>query len=57
VLQLLAAGLESPQIASELIIGVNTVRTHIKHIYGKLGVHSRLQAVERARNLGLLRVT
>lgn len=56
VLQLLAAGLESPQIASELIIGVNTVRTHIKHIYGKLGVHSRLQAVERARELGLLRI-
>ncbi len=55
VLQLLAAGLASPQIASELIIGVNTVRTHIKHIYGKLGVHSRLQAVERARELGLLR--
>jgi len=56
VLQLLAAGLASPQIASELIIGVNTVRTHIKHIYGKLGVHNRLQAVERARELGLLRI-
>jgi LuxR family transcriptional regulator, maltose regulon positive regulatory protein len=36
VLRLLAAGLESPEIARELIIGVSTARTHIKNIYGKL---------------------
>jgi LuxR family maltose regulon positive regulatory protein len=55
VLRLLAAGLESPEIARELIIGVSTARTHIKNIYGKLGVHGRVQAIERARALGLIR--
>ena len=55
VLRLLAAGLESPEIARELIIGVSTARTHIKNIYGKLGVHGRVQAIERARALGLVR--
>jgi LuxR family maltose regulon positive regulatory protein len=55
VLRLLAAGLESPEIARELIIGVSTARTHIKNIYGKLGVHGRIQAIERARALGLVR--
>jgi LuxR family maltose regulon positive regulatory protein len=55
VLRLLAGGLESPEIARELIIGVSTARTHIKNIYGKLGVHGRVQAIERARALGLVR--
>ncbi|HEU5100929.1 MAG TPA: LuxR C-terminal-related transcriptional regulator, partial [Roseiflexaceae bacterium] len=55
VLRLLAAGLESPEIARELIIGVSTARTHIKNIYGKLGVHGRIQAIERARALALVR--
>jgi LuxR family maltose regulon positive regulatory protein len=55
VLRLLAAGLESPEIARELIIGVSTARSHIKNIYGKLGVHGRVQAIERARALGLVR--
>jgi len=55
VLRLLAAGLESPEVARELVIGVSTARTHIKNIYGKLGVHSRVQAIERARTLGLIR--
>jgi ATP/maltotriose-dependent transcriptional regulator MalT len=55
VLRLLAAGLESPEIARELIIGVSTARTHIKNIYGKLDVHGRVQAIERARALGLVR--
>jgi LuxR family transcriptional regulator, maltose regulon positive regulatory protein len=54
VLRLLAAGLESPEIARELIISVSTARTHIKNIYGKLGVHGRVQAIERARALGLV---
>jgi LuxR family maltose regulon positive regulatory protein len=55
VLRLLAAGLESPEVARELIISVSTARTHIKNIYGKLGVHGRVQAIERARALGLVR--
>jgi len=33
---------------------VNTVKTHIKRIYGKLGAHSRYEAVERAQTLGLM---
>jgi LuxR family maltose regulon positive regulatory protein len=54
VLRLMAADLSAPGIAEELVIAVSTVRSHIKHIYGKLDVHSRYEAVERARALGLL---
>jgi LuxR family maltose regulon positive regulatory protein len=50
----MAADLSAPGIAEELVIAVSTVRSHIKHIYGKLDVHSRYEAVERARALGLL---
>jgi LuxR family maltose regulon positive regulatory protein len=35
-------------------VAASTAKSHIKHIYGKLGVHSRADAVERARALGLL---
>jgi LuxR family maltose regulon positive regulatory protein len=42
------------EMAEELVVSVNTVRSHVKNIYGKLDVHSRLEAVERARELGLL---
>jgi LuxR family maltose regulon positive regulatory protein len=54
VLRLLATSLSAPEIAQELYVSRNTVRTHVKHIYEKLGVHSREQAVERATALGLL---
>jgi LuxR family maltose regulon positive regulatory protein len=54
VLQLLPSGLTAEELAGELIISVNTVRTHMKSIYSKLDVHSRHQAVDRARNLNLL---
>jgi LuxR family maltose regulon positive regulatory protein len=54
VLQFLAVRLSSREIADELSISVNTVRTHIRNIYNKLDVHSRTQAVERARELGLV---
>jgi LuxR family maltose regulon positive regulatory protein len=47
-------GLSNAEIAAQLIVTVGTVKTHIKSIYGKLGVHSRTQAVARARELGLL---
>jgi LuxR family maltose regulon positive regulatory protein len=54
VLRLLSTHLSSTEMAQELIISVNTVRSHIKNIYGKLGVHSRGQAVARAQDLNLL---
>ena len=44
----------APQIASELIVSANTVRTHMRHIYAKLDAHSRSEAVARARELGLV---
>jgi LuxR family maltose regulon positive regulatory protein len=54
VLRLLTTHLSSAQIAQELIVAVSTVRSHIKHIYGKLDVHSRREAVARAQDLGLV---
>lgn len=54
VLRLLASDLSGPEIASELIVSLNTVRTHTKNIYSKLGVNSRRAAVRRAEELNLL---
>ena len=54
VLRLLGTHLSSTEMAEKLFISANTVRFHIKNIYGKLGVHRRLDAVQRARELGLL---
>lgn len=54
VLQLVAVGFSNSQIAARLIITTGTVKTHINHIFGKLGVQSRTQAVAHARKLGLL---
>jgi LuxR family maltose regulon positive regulatory protein len=54
VLRLLAAGRSNPEIARTLYVELNTVKTHVKSLYGKLGVHSRVQATQRARELGLL---
>jgi LuxR family maltose regulon positive regulatory protein len=54
VLQLLAAGLSNPEIARRLYVAVSTIRSHTKSIYGKLGAHRREEAVQRARELGLL---
>jgi LuxR family maltose regulon positive regulatory protein len=53
-LRLLATELSPQEIASELLIAVNTTRTHIRNIYRKLDVQSRYQAVETAKELGLL---
>ena len=52
VLRLLLRGLSSIEIADELIVGVSTVRTHIKRIYSKLDVHNRHEVIARARQLG-----
>jgi LuxR family maltose regulon positive regulatory protein len=54
VLPLLADGLTYQEIAQALFISVNTVKTHLKNVYGKLGVHDRQEAVARARELDLL---
>jgi LuxR family transcriptional regulator, maltose regulon positive regulatory protein len=54
VLRLIAAGRSNREIADELVIALSTVKTHINNLYGKLGIHSRTQALSRARELGLL---
>jgi len=54
VLRYLPTNLSQPEIANELHISRHTVRTHMSHLYAKLGTHSRTEAVERARELGLL---
>jgi LuxR family transcriptional regulator, maltose regulon positive regulatory protein len=43
-----------PEIATEVYLSVNTVKTHMRHLYAKLGAHRRGQAVQQARALGLL---
>jgi LuxR family maltose regulon positive regulatory protein len=54
VLHLMVAGLSGPEIAEELVVAYSTVRSHTKSIYGKLGVHSRHEAIERAKALKLV---
>jgi ATP/maltotriose-dependent transcriptional regulator MalT len=54
VLRLLAAGRSNAELATELFVERSTVKTHLIHLYRKLGVHSRTQAVARARALRLL---
>jgi LuxR family maltose regulon positive regulatory protein len=54
VLRLIAGGLSNREIAQQLVVAVSTVKTHINHLYGKLEVKNRTQAVARARELGLL---
>ena len=54
VLRLLGSDLDGPSIARELVVSLNTVRTHTKHIYTKLDVNNRRAAVTKAHQLGLL---
>ena len=54
VLQLLATDLDGPEIARHLFVSINTLRTHTKSIYSKLGVNNRRAAVRRSHELGLL---
>ncbi len=53
VLRLLKSEMAGPEIARTLVVSLNTVRFHTKHIYQKLGVNSRLEAIRRAKDLGL----
>ncbi len=54
VVRYLPCNLRAPEIAAELFVSTNTIRTHLRHIYAKLDAHGRAQAVDRARQLGLL---
>lgn len=54
VLKLLAAGLSNAEIAQKLYLSPNTLKAHTQNIYGKLDVHSRVQAVNRARELKII---
>jgi len=55
ILGLLSSHLTANEIAAQLYISVKTVRRHTENIYGKLGVHSRGEAVAKATGLGILR--
>jgi LuxR family maltose regulon positive regulatory protein len=54
VLRYLPTHLSRHEIANELYVSPNTVKTHMRHLYAKLGTHRRTEAVKRARALGLL---
>ena len=55
VLKFLAKGMTSSQIATELFISENTVKTHVRHILEKLEASNRAEAVSRAIHLGIIR--
>lgn len=54
ILKLIADGLSNKAMARELVIAPDTVKSHVKNIFTKLGVEKRAQAVSRAQSLGLL---
>jgi LuxR family transcriptional regulator, maltose regulon positive regulatory protein len=54
MLRYLPTNLSAPEIARELSVSPNTVKTHIRHLYAKLGTHRRADTVAHARALGLL---
>ncbi len=54
VLTLIAEGCSNPEIAEKLVLSVGTVKTHVKHIYGKLGVDDRVKAAGKAREMKLI---
>jgi LuxR family maltose regulon positive regulatory protein len=54
VLRCIAAGMSNPEMAAQLYLSPNTVKTHVRNLYAKLGVEKRSQALRRARELGLI---
>ena len=54
ILLLMASGVDNRAIADRLVIGYSTVRSHVQNVLDKLGAHSKLEAVARANELGLL---
>ena len=54
MLRYLPTNLSAAEIANELYVSLHTVKTHVRHMYAKLGTHSRADTVARARALGLL---
>jgi LuxR family maltose regulon positive regulatory protein len=54
VLRYLPTHLSAPEVASALSVSTSTVKTHMRNLYAKLGAHSRAEAVERGRALGML---
>jgi DNA-binding NarL/FixJ family response regulator len=54
VLRYIAEGCSNPEIARRLYLSPNTLKAHSQNIFMKLNVHNRLQAVNRARELGLI---
>jgi LuxR family maltose regulon positive regulatory protein len=54
IMRLICKGYSNPEIASELVVTINTIKKHTSNIYGKLGVRSRTQAIARAQQLNLL---
>jgi LuxR family maltose regulon positive regulatory protein len=57
VLQLIAEGLSNKEIAHQLVLSLPTVKWHASNVYGKLAVNNRMQAVAKARSLGILPTT
>jgi LuxR family maltose regulon positive regulatory protein len=53
VLRMLRSDLNGPEIAGEMLVSLNTLRTHTESIFTELGVNSRREAVRRAAELGL----
>ena len=50
----MAAGMKYGEIAAKLVVSLNTVRSHVKAIYGKLGVDNRTRAIEEGRRMRIL---
>ena len=54
VLRLMAELLSNPEIARRLVVSPGTVKTHVSHIYDKLGVEGRAEAIAKAKALGII---
>ena len=54
IMRLISKGYSNPEIASQLVVTLNTIKKHTSNIYAKLGIRSRTQAIARARELNLL---